>query len=67
MNPTKEKVESREERFEYQIKSKPNQPLEFSMTRDNKISIVLKPVQARTFVTDESFVTDTTGNLRVFE
>lgn len=54
MNLTQEKAEFEGERLELQIKSKPNQHLEFSMTRDSKFSMVLKPVEAWIFVTGQS-------------
>lgn len=56
MNLTQEKAESKGERLELLIKSKPNQHLELSMTRDrdSKFSMVLKPVEAWIFVTGKS-------------
>lgn len=54
MNLTQEKAESKGERLELLIKSKLNQHLELSMTRDSKFSMVFKPVEAWIFVTGKS-------------
>lgn len=63
MNLAQEKAESKEERLELQIKSKPNKHLELPVAREGKFSIVLKPV----LLPLARVVTDTRGNLREFE
>lgn len=66
MNLAQEKVESKGERLELQIKSTPSQHLESSVTRDSNSPLHLSQFKPR-FLSLARVVPDIRGNLQVFE